>query len=217
MASSSTWAGITKKQTLGRTSELSDKELQEFFEFKRAQNNSLAKIFSKRGEVCEEQKSDKTLDVTRGKQGNPSCKVDEVDGLDGSYVDYGKIDDVLEQHDAQRLTPPMDITPKRCGGEMDKKRLFHDDEQRRFTQEIFESSQIKELEKRFSAPVFEKKRTFSSDDVGTGSKYKKVEAEEGRILHAYYTPNHESRLPNFQPFFINIGNPAIAKEMVCIR
>ncbi len=117
-------------------------------------------------------------------------------------------------------TPKRSLLDRRIRGVNEKKKLFTDSEDDRikFTQELFSRNQIQEIETRFTdKDGNEKKKSIDHDNISLVKKYQKVETDEGRILHAFFTPNQEDKLSNFKPFWINIGNPSIAKELVCIR
>ena len=65
----------------------------------------------------------------------------------------------------------------------------------------------------------EKKLTLQENNVNPDAlvKYKKVEGDIGRCMFAFFCQNHEDKLANFTPCWMNIGQPDIAKEMVCLR
>ena len=48
-------------------------------------------------------------------------------------------------------------------------------------------------------------------------KYTRVDTEAGRIISAYFTHGNEEKLKHFVPFWINVGNPNCAKELVGLR
>ena len=48
-------------------------------------------------------------------------------------------------------------------------------------------------------------------------KYQKIGHDEGKIISAYYTLGHEEKLQDFEPVYINIGNPHQAKELIGLK
>ena len=105
---------------------------------------------------------------------------------------------------AQRITAPFEDTPKRPQAER-----------------VAE----KPMEKRMMIPPSangnintERKRLIVTESNSTaGVKYQKIDCEEGRILNAFFTPSNEDILSTFTPLWMNVGNPNLAKEMICIR
>lgn len=64
------------------------------------------------------------------------------------------------------------------------------------------------------------KRIFDVTQEGTierPAKYVRIDGDEGRMISAYFSPGNEEKLQDFNPIYINVGNPKIAKELVGVR
>ena len=136
-----------------------------------------------------------------------------------------------------RIWPPPSPPPrkkklleKRIRGVHEKKRLFHDDEYEdeededenvktgKIIQEEFSENQIREIEKECATDAKSNEtKNFTSLSYEGPAKYKKVEADVGRCMFAYYTQTNEDKLASFNPIWVNVGPPNVAKEMVCLR
>ena len=173
------------------------------------------------------------------RDGEPTVKtkraISRVETSDTLIVDSDDQD--FEKQDAQNLTPPPSPPPrkkklleKRIRGVHEKKRLFHDDEYEdeededenvktgKIIQEEFSENQIREIEKECATDAKSNEtKNFTSLSYEGPAKYKKVEADVGRCMFAYYTQTNEDKLASFNPIWVNVGPPNVAKEMVCLR
>ena len=58
---------------------------------------------------------------------------------------------------------------------------------------------------------------LATPNESNSKKYQKICHDEGIIVSAYYTLGHEEKLHDFQPVYINIGNPNQAKELIGLK
>ena len=141
-------------------------------------------------------------------------------------------DDDLIKQDAQSLTPPPSpprkkrLLEQRIRNDHEKKRLFQeeeygleeDDVDGKITQNVFSDDQIKEIKSNAELTTRkEEKKNDCGSSVDLGGKYKKIETETGRCMYAYFTQTNEDKLASFNPIWVNVGPPNLAKEMVCLR
>lgn len=61
------------------------------------------------------------------------------------------------------------------------------------------------------------KQVLATPNESNNAKYQKIGHDEGTIISAYYTLGHEEKLQEFQPVYINIGNPNQAKELIGLK
>ena len=58
---------------------------------------------------------------------------------------------------------------------------------------------------------------LATPNESNNKKYQKIGHDEGKIISAYYTLGHEEKLQDFEPVYINIGNPHQAKELIGLK
>ena len=80
-------------------------------------------------------------------------------------------------------------------------------------------SQMNENEK---SDEVKKRSSTCQEDEGQannekGSKYIRMDPQEGRLVGGYYTLGQKEKLTNFMPAFWNIGNPMCPQEIIGIR
>ena len=155
------------------------------------------------GDLIIDEEEDFVPASARKKREVPLKRTNEIGALGESYINPEDTD-MFTQTDAQRMTAPFEDTPKRP-------------QAKRVAEKLMEKRMMIPAAANGNVNMERKRLMFAERNATTGVKYQKIDCKEGRILDAFFTPSNEDILSTFTPLWMHVGNPTLAKEMICIR